>query len=160
MADEAPLNWNELANTKVGEVEPPKMIPAGHYVGVIAGAAKVENKGQKKTLCATFPIRLNEPLDDVDPEEFAASDGFHKNGYELNFWLTPNSLYRFTEFGKGMGASDDYSVPEMAEFLATCGEPLVVSVTHGTSAKNPTRTFMQIDDPIPLSVFNEQQGAA
>lgn len=151
------LNWNDLANTKIGEVEPPKGIPEGHYSALITGIGKVENKGQKKTLCITFPIRLNEPMSDVDSEAFAASDGFRDNGYELQFWLTPNSLYRFTEFGKAMGASEDQSIPEMAEYLATCGEEFVVTVKNEASQKDANRTFMRIDDPIPLSAFTENE---
>lgn len=151
--DEAPLNWGDLANTRVGEVEPPKNIPIGHYSGVITGEAKIENVGQNKTLCATFPLRLDEPMSDVSSEDFAASDGFNKGGYELSFYLTPKSLFRFTEFGKGMGGSDDMNVQELAEFLATCGEALVVEVTEGTSRKG--RTYLNIDNPVPLSQYQE-----
>jgi len=121
---------------------------------LIIGTGKVENKGQKKTLCCTFPIRLNEPLNDVDAEAFAASDGFRKDGYELQFWLTPASLYRFTEFGKAMGASDDMTVQDMAEYLASCGNEFVVTAKSEASQKDPNRSFLRIDDPIPLSQFN------
>ena len=151
MSEQETLNWNDLATTRVGDVEPPKMIPPGHYQAVITGPAKVENKGQKKTLCATFPIRLSEPLTDVDAEAFAESDGFSPKGYELQFWLTPNSLFRFTEFGKALGCSDEASVPEMAEYLATAGEAFAVTVKHGTSQAG--RSFLQIDDPIALSQY-------
>lgn len=154
MQNEEALNWGDLANTRVGEVEPPKNIPLGHYQGVITGAGKTDNVGPNKTLALTFPLRLDEPMTDVDAETFAASDGFKKGGYELSFYLTPASLFRFTEFGKGMGGSNDMTVQELAEFLATCGEPLVVSVSEGTSKKG--RTFLQIDDPVPLSAYNEQ----
>jgi hypothetical protein len=147
------LNWSELTNTRVGEVEPPKGIPDGHYGALITGIGNVENKGQKKTLCITFPLKLTEALEDVDREEFAASDGFRDSGYELQFWITPASLYRFTEFGKGMGASDEMSIPEMAEYLATCGEQLVVEVRNEPSQKDPSRSFMRIDNPVPLSAY-------
>lgn len=148
---EAALNWGDLASTRVGEIEPPKGIPEGHYTAIITGAGKTDNVGQNKTLVIQFPIRLNEPLSDVDTEAFAASDGFDKDGYELGFYLTPKSLYRFTEFGKAMGASDDMSIPEMAEYLATCGNEFAVTASQGTSKKG--RHFLQIDDPIPLDQF-------
>jgi hypothetical protein len=151
---QAVLNWSELGNTRVGEVEPPKQIPVGHYSSVITGAGKVDNVGQNKTLCITYPIRLNEPMSDVDADEFAASDGFSKGGYELSFYLTPASLYRYTEFGKALGASDDMSVPEMSEFLANCGEEFVVEVSLGTSKKG--RQFLQIDNPISMAAYNEE----
>lgn len=145
------LNWSDLAQTRVGEVEPPKFIPDGHYQSLITGAGKVDNRGKNKTLVITFPIKLTEPLSDVDDEAFAASDGFKASGYELDFWLTPASLYRFTEFGKALGASEDMSIPEMAEFLANCGEPFCVEVSSGISEKN--RPYLNIDNPTPLSEY-------
>jgi hypothetical protein len=151
--NDAPLNWSDLANTRVGEVEPPKQIPPGHYSAVITGPAKIDNVGQNKTLCATFPIRLNEPMSDVDADEFDASDGFSKNGYELTFYLTPASLYRFTEFVKALDGSDDMTVQEGAEHLATCGEEFVVEATMGTSRKG--RQFLQIDNPISMAAYTE-----
>lgn len=151
--EQAPLNWNDLANTRVDEVEPPKIIPPGHYQAIITGAGKVDNKGKNKTLVITYPMKLIEPLTDVDAEAFAASDGLKPDGYELNFWLTPASLYRFTEFGKALGASGDLSVPEMGEYLATCGEAFAISATHRTDDKNPKRVFLQLDNPIALSEY-------
>jgi hypothetical protein len=132
---EAALNWGDLASTRVGEIEPPKGIPDGHYSGIITGAGKIDNVGQNKTLLIEFPMRLNEPLSDVDEEAFAESDGFDKDGYSLGFYLTPKSLYRFTEFGKAMGGSDDMSIPELAEYLASCGNEFCVTASHGVSKK-------------------------
>jgi hypothetical protein len=147
---DAPMNWNDLAGTRVGEVEPPKHIPGGHYMSLIVGAGKVENKGKNKTLVITYPIKLTEPLEDVDMEAFQASDGF-KDGYDLSFWLTPASLYRFTEFGKALGASDDLSVPEMAEYLATCGEAFVIQAKQEADEKNPKRIYLRFDNPTSLA---------
>jgi hypothetical protein len=150
---DAPMNWNDLANTRVGEVEPPKLLPAGHYAAIITGPGKVENKGQKQTLCVTYPIQLTEPLADVDAEAFASSDGFKQGGYELNFWITPNSLFRFTEFGKALGASDDLSVPEMSEHISSSGEAFAIRVKHEPAKDNPSRVFIRLEVPIALSVF-------
>ena len=151
MAD-APMNWNDLAGTRVGEVEPPKLIPPGHYEALITGVGKVENKGKNKTLVITYPIKLTEPLEDVDREAFDASDGF-KDGYDLAFWLTPASLYRFTDFTKALGASDDLSVPEAAEFLATCGEAFVIQAKQEADEKNPKRVYLRLDNPISLAEY-------
>ena len=92
-------------------------------------------------------------MDDVDADEFQASDGFNAKGYNLDFWLTPASLYRFTEFGKAMGGTDDMTVLELAEYLATCGEALVVAVGHRPDEKNPERVYLDIDNPVPLSAY-------
>lgn len=151
------MQWSDLANTKVGEVEKPKLIPEGHYVGNITGAPKVGNVGQKQNLAAQYPVRLSEPLDDVDAEAFAESSGFSQQGYNFTFWLTPDALWRFTDFGKALNASDEMSVPEMAEMIATSGEPIVFKVTQGTSKKGAP--IVNLDEAIPLSLYQEQQAA-
>lgn len=145
------LNWNDLADTRVGEVEPPKGLPDGHYAAIITGAGKTDNVGQNKTLLINFPVRLNEPMDDVDSQAFADSDGLEGREDELTFWLTPKSLYRFTEFGKALGASDEMSIPELAEYLATCGEQFVVEGKNATSKNG--KPYFSIDNPIPMSAF-------
>ena len=150
------MRWGDLAQTKVGDVEAPKSIPDGHYMALITGRGEVGNRGKKKNLRIAYPMKLTEPMDDVDSDDFAASDGF-KDSYILEFWLTADSLYRFTDFGKGMGASEDYSVPEMAEWLASCGEPFVIKATNEPSSRNPERSFLNLDDPIPLSIFQANE---
>jgi len=151
MADTETLDWASLGQTRVGEVEAPKGIPDGHYSAIIVGNGKTDNVGQNKTLIINFPIRLNEPLTDVDSEAFAASDGLEGRKDELTFWLTPKALYRFTEFGKAMGASEDMTVQEMAEYLATCGNEFAVTAKNAVSKNG--KPYLQIDDPIPLSAF-------
>lgn len=153
MPTEETLNWGDLANTRVGEIEPPKNIPNGHYSAVITGQGKTDNVGQNKTLVIVFPVRLNEAMDDVDQEAFAASDGFRPKGYEISFYLTSQSLYRFAEFGKGMGASNDMNVQELAEYLATCGEEFVVEVSEQTGRRGGK--FLQLDNPVPMSTYLE-----
>lgn len=149
------MQWSDLANTKVGDVERPKHIPDGHYIGQFTGAPKVENVGQKQTLAAEYPVRLTEPLDDVDMDLFNESNGFNKNGYRFTFWLTPDALYRYTEFGKALGVSDEAGIPEMAEFIATCGEPIVFRAVNGTSNKGAP--ILNLEEAIPLSLYREQQ---
>lgn len=151
------LDWNELANTTLDEVERPKAIPIGHYVGVISGAGVPGKRGQNQTSIIDFPVRLTEPTSDVDQEAFEASSGFRSSGYKVTFWMTPAALYRYTEFAKGMGAPGGISIPEAAEYLATCGEPFVVSVTNREDGKGGV--FVDLDDPVPLSVFQEREAA-
>lgn len=147
------LNWGDLANTRVGDVERPPLKPAGHYTAIIKGRGEASNSKKKGTLMITFPITVQEPMDDVDAEELADAGGCPFDG-QVTFFLTPNSLYRFTEFGKGLGASDDLNVMELAEWLADSGEPFVVEARHETSDNNPDRTFMRLDNPTPLSQYN------
>lgn len=151
MAEEK-LDWGQLANTKLGEVERPPLRPTGHYVGVISGKAETGESTKKGTLFATFPVQINEALDDVDAEALAEAGGANFKG-EQTFWLSPKALWMFTEFGKAMGASDEYNVMELAEWLADCGEPIVFQGTHEPNERNPDRPFFRLQNPVPLSQF-------
>lgn len=153
---EEKLSFADLASTRVGDVQPPKAIPDGHYVGVITGKGKIEEAGKKKNLAATFPVRLQEPLDDVDAEALAASDGFQGKDYRVTWWLTPAALFMFTEFGKAMGASDESTVIEMAEHIAQSGEPIVFQVKTG-AGENGRPGFTNLDNPMPLAQYQENQ---
>lgn len=152
------MDWNELANTNIADVERPPVRPAGHYSAIISGIGEQGASSKKGTLFIKFPIQVQEALEDVDAAELAASGGANFKS-DLTFYLTQNSLYRFTEFGKGMGASDDLNVLELAEWLASCGEPFVVEGRHEISDKNPDQTFFRTDNAIPLSTWNERQSS-
>jgi hypothetical protein len=136
MADEA-FSWSDLANTNISEIERPPLRPQGHYVGVISGKAETGESKKKGTLYATFPVQVQEALDDGD----------------ITFWLSPKALWMLTEFGKQMGASDELNVMELLEWLADCGEPIVFQGTHEPNEKNPDRPFFRLQNPVPQSSF-------
>lgn len=158
MADEK-LDWNELAQTKVADVERPPLRPVGHYVGVFTGKAKTGESDKKGTLFATFPVQINEAMDDVDAEQIAEAGGPQFKS-EYTFWLTPKALWMLTEFGKQMGASDQQGVIELLEWLSDCGEPIVFNGTHEPNERNPDRPFFRLQNAIPLSLFQQAQQTA
>lgn len=151
MADEK-FSWNDLANTKLADVERPPLRPQGHYVGVISGKGETGESSKKGTLFVTFPVNINEALEDVDADQLTEAGGAQFKG-EITFWLSPKALWMFTEFGKSMGASDSYGVLELAEWLADCGEPIVFQGTHEPNEKNPDRPFFRLQNPVPLASF-------
>lgn len=157
MSDET-LNWESLAQTSVGDVERPPLRPVGHYVALFAGRAEQGASSKKGTLFLKYPTTVQSALDDVDVAELEAAGGASFKG-EVVFWISPNALWRFTDFAKGMGASDEMNVLEAAEYLAGCGEPFVVEARHEENDKNPGNFFLRLDNPIPLSVWEERQRA-
>jgi hypothetical protein len=157
MADEK-MDWNQLANTTIGEVERPPLRPAGHYVGVYTGKAETGESKKKGTLFATFPVQINEALDDVDADQLAESGGPSFKS-EHTWWLSPKALWMLTEFGEAIGASNELNVMELLEWLADCGEPIVFMGTHEPNERNPDRPFFRLQNPVPLSQFQQQQGS-
>lgn len=150
------LDWNTLAQTKASDVERPPLKPVGHYQAIINGRAEQGASSKKGTLFAKFPVQVMEPLEDVDQEELASSGGCPFKG-DVTFWLSPNALWMFTEFATGMGLSDDLSIVEQIEALASLGEPFVLEAKHEPNERNPDRPFLRLENPIPLSVWQERQ---
>lgn len=152
------MNWEELANTKGSDVTRPPARPSGHYIAVITGRGEQGASSKKGTLFIKFPVRVQEALEDVDTEELNEAGGLPFNG-SVTFYLTPQSLWRFTEFYKGLGISDSVNVLEAAEELANCGEPFVVEGRQEPSDRNPEDIFFRLDNPIPLSAWQQRQAA-
>lgn len=142
------LSWDDLANQEIGTVEKPRVIPVGHYIGVFNGKYKSDNAGAKKTPLYRFEVALREPCDDVDAQELEASSGI-RDSYDCEMWMTPNSLWRFTELAQGLGAEPSMNIPASAEFIVNCGEPVVFELKH-QEGKNGN-IFVKLENPVPLS---------
>lgn len=143
-------DFSQLANTKLGDVEKPKAKPPGHYLARFSGQMK-EHKSQKKgTLAMRFPVVLIGPSDDVDAEALAAAGGIDSKEMTVDFWMTPDSMWRFTEFAKGMGAPDSLGLLEAAEWLATEGGEFLVEGTNQTS-EDGKDTYFRIQNPSPAA---------
>jgi hypothetical protein len=99
-----------------------------------------------------FPFKLLEGGPDVDAQELAkivAEAPLGEKDYNLDFWMSVDARYRFTDFGKAMGHSDDLTLLELAEQLATAGEPFMIEVKHEPN-EDPTKPpFMRFDNPAP-----------
>lgn len=137
----------ELANTKVGEVERPKPLPEGHYQAVFSGKAK-EHKAKSGNIALRFPFKLTAAEDDVDTEALEFAGGIPDKEYAVDFWMSPDARYRFTEFAKSMGVSEELNLIEAAEELAGSGQPFIIQATQGTSEKNPDAIFVNFDNPV------------
>lgn len=141
-------NWSDLGNTAIGDVTAPVNLPVGHYLAVFNGRPKLD-KTKKGTLFAEFPIRLTEPMNDVDEEALGSSAGLGpRNKDSLTFYVTAASLYRLTDFGKAGGASDDMTVPELCEWIGEQDAEIVVEVSEQPNEKNPQRPHMRIDNAV------------
>lgn len=147
-------SFSDLASVKGNTVEKPKPLPAGHYSALITGPFK-EHKAKTGNFAMRFPLKLVEAMSDVD-QEALLDDGAQKamqRDYSIDFWMSPDARWRFTEFAKGMGISDDLNLIEMAEELAGMNEPFVVEVSISTDQNDPEKQFTRIDSPAPLSSF-------
>lgn len=141
------MSFSELAQVQVGTVERPKPIPVGHYTAVITGPAK-EHKAKSGNLALRFPFKLTEAGDDVDAEQLEASGGLPEKEFYIDFWMSPDARWRFTEFGKAIGAvNDEMNLIEAAEAVAGSVTPFSIEAKQETAQDDPEKVFTRFDNP-------------
>lgn len=140
------MSFADLAQTRVGDVERPKPLPEGHYQGVMTGPFK-EHKAKSGNFAARFQFKITAPGEDIDADELAASGGIPDKEFTVDYWMSPDARWRFTEFGKSMGGSDSMNLIELAEHIATCGEPFTFEVKHRPNERDPKAPpYMDFDN--------------
>lgn len=140
----------ELAQVEVGSVERPKPMPEGHYQALITGPAK-EHIAKSKNLALRFPFKLVAPGEDVDADALEEVGGVPDKEYYLDFWMSPDARWRFTEFGKAIGAvNDEMNIIEAAEAVAGCGTPFLIQAKQEANPDNPEQIFTRFDNPTAL----------
>lgn len=147
-------SFADLANVRVGDVERPKPLPVGHYVAQFAGPM-TEHKAKSGNLAMRFPFVLVEAGEDVDADLLAEAGGLPTDDkgspkkFTMDFWMSPDARFRFTDFGKAMGHSDQLNLLELAEALATSGDQFLIEAKH-SPGKNEGDVYVNFDNPAPL----------
>ena len=151
-------SFADLASIKGNEVQKPKALPAVFYSAIITGPFSEHKNKAKDNFALRFPVKLVEALDDdakvtIGNDELM-SKAFQKN-YTIDFWMSEAARYRFTEFAKAVGVSDELNLVEMAEeVVRICGsEPFLLQGTHSPNDKDPESPFFRLDNPAPMSAF-------
>lgn len=141
------VSFADLAQTKVGQVERPKLYPIGKYRGVITGPAK-EHKARSGNFALRFPWRVVEMVEG-DEEALAEMGGVKADREEkLDFWMSPDARYRFTEFASSLGVgNDDMNLIELAEAVSGSGNTFLIDLTHRQDEEKPDVFYPQWGDP-------------
>ena len=146
-------SFSDLASIKGNTVERPKNLPDGFYITTISGPCKEHKSAKKGTLAMRFPVRLQGAQDEEVQAHIAADPKLQKaleREYFVDFWMTADSLWRFTSFCKAQGISDDLNIVEMAEALVASGNPFLLKGTNEADANDPEKVFFRIGDPVPM----------
>ena len=91
-------NFTDILNKRADEIERPKPLPVGTYLGMVQGAPEFGNIGKENTAVANFTIRLLQANDDVDREALANVGGLDGKTVRHRFFLTDAAMYRLKEF--------------------------------------------------------------
>lgn len=147
MADQA-VNFADLAQIRAGDVKPPVLVPEGHYTAQFTGPMK-QHKAQSGNVAMRFPFRLIAAGEDVDQEALETAGGLPDKEYALDFWMSPDARYRFTDFAcKSQGLSDDLNLIELAEGLIAENRPFTIEAKHEANSKDPEKPpFLRFDNP-------------
>lgn len=145
-------SFSDLANVKGNTIEKPKPLPTGHYSVIITGPFK-EHKAKSGNFAMRFPLKIVEPLSDVDVDALESAGKAREREYTIDFWMSPDARWRFTEFCKSLGISDEQDLISMAEELVSKNEPFMLECRHEQNQDKPEEVYARLDNPAPLSAF-------
>jgi len=147
------VNFSDLAQVRVGDVERPKPYPEGMYLAKISGPM-TQHKARSGNVAMRFPCSIigPDPNDDELAQTLAEQGGLkEKAGFNLDFWMSPDARFRFTDFGKAQGASDDLNLMELAEWLVGEGnKPFLIRNKHRPDEDNPEVVYNNFDSPVAV----------
>lgn len=142
------LDFNSLISTSAEAVKPPVLVPTGHYGAMISGPM-TPHSARSGNVAMRFPIKLTEARDDVDAEMLADAGGIPDKTYNLDFWMSPDAQYRFTDFCKSCGVDiSNMTLSQLAEVLVENAQDFTVEVKHEADSENPEKVYMRIDNPV------------
>ena len=137
------VDFQSLMSMRADDVKPPPTLPTGTYHGIIE-AHKFDKSREKQTPCVTYTINVTHAGDDVDPAELAEVDLSRKQ-FTTNFYITPNSLFRLTDFIKSCGINTaGRSVAELVPEVI--GKEVMIPVVKTPDKRDMTKMRNELGD--------------
>lgn len=147
-----------LLSKPLADVKPPVILPVGSYVAIAKKYEFDKAKNEKQTPIVRFTIQFSEPLPDVDEADFARAINSAEGGKPLNeiedkleFWITPDALYRMKEFGERDCKVPEEDAANTAELIELCiGRPFIAVRASVPNKKNPERPYINVVSTAPV----------
>ena len=125
-------SFQDILNTKTDDIERPKPLPVGTYLGIVSGPPEIAPIGQKNTLAAKYSIKLLAPQDDVDRDALSEMGGIGDRTVGLTLFLTQDAAWRAKEFLENCGI--DTAGKTLGESLTEApGRQVYVKLKHRPS---------------------------
>lgn len=129
-------NFQDILNKKASDIEPPKALPVGSYIGVVEGQFE-QVTAQTGTPGFKFKYRLMQPMDDVDQAALAEAGGCQGKVVGHTHYVSDGNEFFFKQF-----LTEHLKIEEgdksIGEMLAeTQGKQLVVVLKHMASQRDP-----------------------
>lgn len=124
-------NYRDLLAQPTDQFVRPPALPEGHFHGSIK-AYEFGKSAKKGTPQIQFIFNIVSAGDDVDEEEMAGIDLSNGKEMRTTFYITPNALWRLTQFLDGvLGEETDKSFDE--RIPETRGVDVLIRVSQRTS---------------------------
>lgn len=140
------VDFSKLLNKQADQIEKPKPVPPGTYYATVGTHKFGQTTSEKQTPYVEFEIRLTQPDEDVDEEQFAEFGGQEKLGaraMRYTFYLTDDAEWRLVNFFEALGLGT--SGRTLGELIPeTQGQALKVTVSHSPNQRQPGEVFANI----------------
>jgi len=125
-------NFADILNKQNDDIERPKPLPVGTYLGIVSGPPEIGPIGQKQTLAAKYSIKLLAPQADVDQSALMEMGGIGERSVTHTLFLTADAAWRAKEFLEHCGV--ETSGKTLGESLAEApGRQVMVKLKHRPS---------------------------
>ncbi|HEX4500597.1 MAG TPA: hypothetical protein VH187_05405 [Scandinavium sp.] len=88
----------EILNTRAKDIEPPKALPSGTYLGIVDGMFERIESREKKTPGYRFRAKLIRPIEVADEQGLADAGGCEGKSVSIDFYVTENNKYFIKQF--------------------------------------------------------------
>lgn len=148
-----------LLSKPVSSVKAPVKMPVGSYLGVASKFAFDKAKNEQQTPLVRFVVNPTEALPDVDQDALRESltdgDGnvqpLTSKEQRLEFWLTPDAMFRLTDFGKDhvqVENADSMTIGELINEIV--GKPFMFTLVQAPNKKEPANPYINIGSTGPV----------
>jgi hypothetical protein len=138
------VDFSALLSTPMDDIKRPPPLPAGNYLGRVTKYEFLEST-EKKTPFVRYSVSVESAGSDIDPADLTDID-LSKKQLRSDFYLTPDALYRLTEFLEGLGI--EKTGRTLAEAIPEAiGISVAFTVTQRMNTRDPkSPPFNEISD--------------
>jgi|SRR5215467_10539759 len=129
---------DEILNKRLEDIEPPKALPPGTYLGIVEGDAERIESRDKHTPGFRFQLRLIRDLDVADQAALAAAGGCAGQTRRYDMYVTEKSQWFLSQFlQEHLGIDKKLTILEALSHVAGKEVGVVIrnTLSSGTSPR-------------------------
>lgn len=136
-------NFASILDEAPTEINRPKPIPSGTYICVV-NKWETGESSKKKTPYVRFTLTPIAAEEDVSEDDLADAGDLEGKQLRTDFYLTPDSIYRLSEFHEHCGLDISEELSHRMRNDAVVNSQVKVHVKHRAS-EDGSRIFAEVD---------------